>query len=166
MEIRCFPCQCGVLDSSHIILSNPPNNHEDSLISRHHVQSINAMTVIRNSNLWNNFKKGELPFNGAVFFADSAYSCQEWLILPFPGDPDGAQKRFNIAHRKIRNIFDRCFSIVKNRFYALKIRILVDKVEDTYKLIMCGFVIRNLCLRHGDNANDFENGEEEHVMKI
>ncbi|XP_047127685.1 putative nuclease HARBI1 [Hydra vulgaris] len=136
MEIGGFPCVCGVLDGSHIILSNPPNNNEDSLINRHHVYSINAMAVcgpdtyiyyastnspgrwhdahiIRNSNLWNKFENGELPFNGAVILADSAYPCREWLIPPFPGDPDGAQKRFNIAHRKTRSIIERCLVLSK-----------------------------------------------------
>ena len=28
-------------------------------------------------------------------------------------------------------------------------------------LIVCGFVIHNLCIRHGDNGNDFEEREEE-----
>ncbi|XP_065643973.1 putative nuclease HARBI1 [Hydra vulgaris] len=184
MEIGGFPCVCGVLDGSHILLSNPPQADEDSLINRHHVHSINAMAVcgpdtsifyastnspgrwhdahvLRNCNLWNKFEIGELPFNGAVILADSAYPCREWLIPPFPGDPDGAQKRFNIAQRKTRNIIERCFGIVKNRFYALKTGIRLHKVEDASKLIMCGFVIHNLCIRHGDNGNDFEEREEE-----
>ncbi|XP_047133809.1 uncharacterized protein LOC124811929 [Hydra vulgaris] len=97
MEIGGFPCVCGVLDGSHIILSNPPNDNEDSLINRQHVHSINAIAVsgpdtyiyyastnspgrwhdahvIKNSNLWNKFENGELPFNGAVILADSANS--------------------------------------------------------------------------------------------
>ena len=69
--------------------------------------------------------------------ADSAYPCREWLIPPFPGDTDGAQKRFNIAQRKTRNIIERCFGIVKNRFYALKTGIRLHKVEDAYSLWIC-----------------------------
>ncbi|XP_004212115.1 putative nuclease HARBI1 [Hydra vulgaris] len=121
--------------------------------------------VIRNSNLWNKFENGEIPFNGNVILADSAYPCRECLIPHFPGDPDGTQKRFNIAYRKTRNTIERCFGIVKNRFYALKTGIRLHKVEDASKLIMCGFVIHNLCLRYGDNGNDFENGDEEHVYE-
>ena len=93
--------------------------------------------------------------------ADSAYPCREWLIPPFPGDPDGAQKRFNIAQRRTRNIIERCFRIVKNRFYALKTGFRLNKVEDASTLIMCGFVIHNMCIRHGDNGNDFEEREEQ-----
>ncbi|XP_012566446.1 putative nuclease HARBI1 [Hydra vulgaris] len=121
--------------------------------------------VIRNSNLWNIFENGELPFNGAVILADSAYPCRKWLIPPFPGDPDGAQKRFNIAYRKTRSIIERCFGIVKDRFYALKTGIHLHKVEDASKLIMCGFVIHNLCLRYGDNDNDFEKCDEEQASE-
>ena len=93
--------------------------------------------------------------------ADSAYPCREWLISPFAGVPDGAQKRFNIAQRKTRNIIERCFGIVKNRFYALKTGIRLHNVEDASKFIMCGFVIHNLCIRHRNNGNDFEEREEE-----
>ena len=45
MDIGGFPSVCGALDGTHILLSNPPANDEDSYINRHHTHSINAMAV-------------------------------------------------------------------------------------------------------------------------
>ncbi len=81
-----------------------------------------SFQVLRESSLWDAFQGGARPFPGAIILGDSAYPNTDWLVTPFPGDPDGPKKKFNKAHTRTRNTVERCFGVVKKRFYALATR--------------------------------------------
>jgi hypothetical protein len=106
--------------------------------------------------MWEAFEAGNRPFPGAVVLGDSAYALREWLITPFPGNPDGAKLRFNNAHIRTRNTIERCFGILKNRFLALKSILRVRNMELAAKIIICAAVLHNLCITHGDDIDDLE----------
>jgi hypothetical protein len=152
MKIANFPCVAGALDGCHVIIT-PPADDEISYVNRHHSHSINMLAVcgpdlsffyintehpgschdghvIRYSHLWRTFENGNLPFPGAVLLGDSAYALRPWLLTPFPGQPEGAKLRYNVAHLRTRNVIERAFGVLKARFYCLKTGIrLKDPAE-------------------------------------
>ena len=119
--------------------------------------------VLRQSQLRQTFEvEGLRLFPGAVILGDSAYPNREWLIPPFPGDPPGARGLFNRAHKRTRSFVERQIGILKNRFYLLRTGIRMKKAEDASKLIQVCVGLNNLCIRLGDDGDDFsEDGEEE-----
>ena len=111
--------------------------------------------VLQETTLWEKFEiAGRRPFPGAIILGDSAYPLRDWLISPFPGDPEGAKLRFNVAHIKTRNTIERCFGVLKNRFYSLKTGLRVKDMEVAGKLVVCAAVLHNLCLNHGDTMEE------------
>ena len=121
--------------------------------------------VLKQSNLWTKFESGDRPFDRAVILCDSAYGCRDWLIPPYPGDPQGAQKDFNKAHIKTRNTVERCFGVVKHRFYALKTGIRFHSIEEASKLIICGFILHNMCISAGDDGNDLDGEDDDQDLE-
>ena len=112
--------------------------------------------------MWQAFEaEGERPFPGAVVLGDSGYPLTNWLIPPFPGDPDGAQGRFNKAHRKTRSFIERQFGVLKNRFFVLRTGIRMKRPSDASKLVQCVMGLHNLAIRYGDHGDDLEADEEE-----
>ena len=111
---------------------------------------------MKQSRLWTKFESGARPFEGAVILCDSAYGCRDWLIPPYPGDPQGAKREFNKAQIKTRNTVERCFGVVKHRFYALKTGIRFHSIEEASKLIICGFILHNMCIQAGDDGTDLD----------
>jgi hypothetical protein len=184
LKIGGFPSVAGCLDGTHVNIS-PPSQDEISYLNRHHQHSINVLAVsgpdlsiyylnanrpgrchdsnvLRSSSLWTSFEvNGTLPFHGAVLLGDSAYPLRSWLLTPFPGDPDGPKGRFNIAHIKTRNVVERMFGCLKNRFYALKTGIRLKDPKEASKLIVSAAILHNLCIRYGDNGEELSDDEEE-----
>lgn len=184
MKIGGFPKVAGCLDGTHVNIS-PPSKDEISYLNRHHQHSINALAVagpdltifylnanfpgrchdsnvLRTSPLWHTFEvEGRRPFEGAVLLGDSAYPLRPWLLTPFPGDPDGAKGRFNVAHMRTRNVVERAFGVIKNRFSALKTGLRLKDPTESSKIITSAIIIHNLCIRFGDQGEDLSEDEEE-----
>ena len=181
MKIGNFPCVAGALDGCHVIITPPPDD-ETSYVNRHHSHSINVLAVsgpdlsfyyvnaehpgschdghvIRYSQLWRKFEDGNLPFPGAVLLGDSAYALRPWLLTPFPGQPEGAKLRYNIAHLRTRNVIERAFGVLKARFSCLKTGIRLRDPAESSKLIVACTIIHNLCLKYGDD--ELSGGEED-----
>ena len=117
--------------------------------------------MLQSTSLWNQFELGHRPFPQAVILGDSAYPCRDWLIPPFPGDPDGERGRFNEAHRRTRNVIERAFGILKNRFTVLKTTVRLRSMEECSRLVICCAILHNLCLKFGDSADDLDDDGEE-----
>ena len=110
--------------------------------------------------MWETFEAGNRPFPGAIVLGDSAYALRDWLITPFPGNPEGAKLKFNNAHIRTRNAIERCFGVLKNRFLALKSVLRVHDMVLAGKLIICAAVLHNLCLTYGDDIEDLEESSQ------
>jgi hypothetical protein len=67
---------------------------------------------------------------------------------------DGSKGRFNAAHMRTRNIVERAFGVVKNRFYALSTGLRVPDMEMASKLIICAMILHNLSIEFGDNGDE------------
>lgn len=110
--------------------------------------------VHQTTTLWDHFEQGHCPFPQAVILGDSAYPCRDWLIPPFVGHPDGERGQFNTAHRKTRNVIERAFGILKNRFTVLKTPLRLRSMEECGRLVICCVILHNLCLKFGDASDD------------
>jgi hypothetical protein len=183
-KIGGFPKVAGCVDGTHFNIAVPTTD-EISYLNRHHQHSINALAVagpdlsiyylnrdhpgrchdanvLRESLLWQSFEEaGNRPFEGAVILGDSAYPLRQWLITPFPGDPDGAKGRFNVSHMRTRNVVERAFGVIKNRFSALKTTLRLKDPRDSASVIESAVIIHNLCIRHGDHGEDLSENEDQ-----
>ena len=181
-----FPSVAGCLDGTHVNIS-PPSEDEISFLNRHHQHSINALAVagpdlsifylkvnqpgrchdsnvLRSSSLWAQFEiNGIRPFEGAVLLGDSAYPLRPWLMTPYPGDPDGAKGRFNMAHIKTRNVVERTFGVLKNRFSALRSGLRLKDPKQASKLIISAAILHNLCILYGDHGEDLSDDDDDDV---
>jgi len=86
---------------------------------------------------------------------DSGYPCLEWLTPPFRGVLNRDQLRFNTAHAKVRNTVERSFGVLKRRFYSLATMLRVRNMQLAAKLIVCAFMLHNICIQTGDYGDDF-----------
>jgi hypothetical protein len=184
LKLGGFPRCAGCLDGTHVMIS-PPSKDEISFLNRHHQHSINALAVagpdlkiyylnanfpgrchdsnvLRSSSLWRSFEDaGNRPFEGAVLLGDSAYPLRPWLMTPFPGDPDGAKGRYNKAHIQTRNVVERAFGVMKNRFFALKTGLRLKDPKKCSNIIISAVILHNLCIKFGDNGEDLSESEDE-----
>jgi len=57
-----------------------------------------------------------------------------------------------------RNTIERCFGVLKNRFYALRTGLRVREMAFAGKLIICAAIVHNLCVDSGDDGRDLDDG--------
>ena len=97
-----------------------------------------------------------------MVLGDSAYPLTDWLITPYPGDPEDARGRFNKAHIKTRNTVERAFGVLKKRFYAMSTGLRVKDMDFASKLVVAAMILRNLCIKFGDREDEAEPPDEGH----
>ncbi|CAG5030484.1 unnamed protein product [Parnassius apollo] len=78
---------------------------------------------------------------------DSAYLNRPYLLTPIINPVTEAEKRYNEAHIKTRNVIERTFGVWKRRFpvVALTLRLLLPKVQ---AIIIATAVLHNICRNH------------------
>lgn len=172
-----FPSVAGCLDGTHVPVKAPKKD-EGSFLNRKQRHAINVMgvcgpqfelyflsanhggrchdsRVLKTTKLWTKFERGDLPFPGAVLLGDSGYPLRSWLMTPILGNTDDRNTlRFNAAHAKTRNLIERTFGIMKNRFNILQTGIRVRSMKLAAKLIVCCGILHNLAIQHGDTCDD------------
>ena len=56
---------------------------------------------------------------------------------------------------------ERTFGIIKKRFYSLSTGLRVRKLSETSKIVIACFILHNLCIKFGDQGDDFEDFNDE-----
>ena len=79
-----------------------------------------------------------------------------FLYFQFPGDPPGAQGKFNKAHRRTRTVVERAFGVLKKRFPALGTVLRVRDMALSSKLVECGCILHNLTIHFGLSEDDLD----------
>lgn len=78
--------------------------------------------------------------------ADSGYPVEPALLTPILDAITETDKRYNVAHRHARNVIERCFGVLKNRFRCLlKHRTLHYSPQKACKIIYSCMVLHNIC---------------------
>jgi len=180
-----FPNIVGCLDGCHIKILTPYRNQQ-LFYNRKKFHSVILSAVckqdlkftdiavgfpgrqhdarcLRESSLWN--RGFDLCQQGHYhLIADSAYPIGRWLLTPYrdTGNLTAAQRRFNSALSKRRQVIERAFGMVKRRFRRVHLGIDVRDLEEINILIMSACILNNICVDFMD-LEDFDDADYELV---
>lgn len=112
-------------------------------------------TIFVNSTLCEKLERGDLG-NDVVILGDSAYGMQSFVCKPLAEPVTRAEKNYQNAHIKTRNVGERGNGILKREFPCLQLgmRFHIDKIQD---IIVACCVLHNFLL---------EEREEEDIIVI
>eukprot|EP00186_Timspurckia_oligopyrenoides_P004376 CAMPEP_0182451530 /NCGR_PEP_ID=MMETSP1172-20130603/43771_1 /TAXON_ID=708627 /ORGANISM="Timspurckia oligopyrenoides, Strain CCMP3278" /LENGTH=332 /DNA_ID=CAMNT_0024649313 /DNA_START=216 /DNA_END=1214 /DNA_ORIENTATION=+ len=118
------------------------------------------------------YEKGFSVPDRKYYLADAGYSLSKNTMTPYRGvryhlkewrrgigRPQNMKELFNFRHSSLRNVIERTFGVLKNRFPILKSMTSYD-YDFQVKLTICTFVLHNF-LRINLEPEDFENGYED-----
>jgi len=100
---------------------------------------------------------------------DAGYPLQPWLITPIPDAPhDTPEGLFNARQIRARNVIERCFGVLKQRFRCLlKHRVLHYNHEGAANIIHTCVVLHNICIKNNlelENDEVYYEDDEEPVV--
>ncbi|KAK3107882.1 hypothetical protein FSP39_024372, partial [Pinctada imbricata] len=106
--------------------------------------------VLKNSSLWDT---GFIRCDGGRYhlLGDAAYPLKEWLLTPYRdnGHLTRKQRRFNEVHSAKRQVIERAFGLLKNRFRRLQFINMIS-IDEICKTIVCACVFHNICILQND----------------
>uniref|UniRef100_A0A803JJL4 Putative nuclease HARBI1 n=1 Tax=Xenopus tropicalis TaxID=8364 RepID=A0A803JJL4_XENTR len=168
-----FPNCLGAIDCTHVPLT-PPRAHQERYLNRKRSHSINVQ-VVCDSHLRIMSVRSGFPgsvhdahilrqslLNGSAsthnfsfLLGDAGYGVLPWLMTPvrFPRTP--AQRRYNRAHRKTRNVIERLFGVLKSRFRCLSVTggaLLYSPIKVSEIIVVCA-MLHNVAMDHGLGAD-------------
>jgi hypothetical protein len=174
----------GAIDGSHIHITAPKNLHQayynrrgfysivllascEANLSFNYVWTGNPgsshdSTVLRASDLFNQSDEKIPP--GFYLLGDFGFPLLRWLVTPFRdyGNLTRQQKLFNKTHSICREVIERAFGMLKNRFRRLyKFEILDMALLVDCVLAAC--VLHNICIAEDDEGDLAMDHEDENV---
>ncbi|KAK4882388.1 hypothetical protein RN001_005707 [Aquatica leii] len=122
---------------------------------------------VHDSRIWNEcnlkakFDNGEI--NG-ILLGDNGYASSRYLLTPVLNPTTPSEERYNRAHIRTRNVVERLFGYMKNKFRCFFNTIKVD-LETTKAVIIALSIIYNIYIEEklsnnedmSDNSDDEEN---------
>lgn len=106
--------------------------------------SVHDARILRESGLYRAMERHPRAIQG-IILGDSGYPIREWLITPFMNPQEQAEENFNTAHVLTRNIIERCFGILKKRFYSMQIGLRLYP-DTACRAIYACFVLHNIAM--------------------
>lgn len=80
---------------------------------------------------------------------DGGYKLKPFLMTPFRNPKDAAERCFNRKHTSARNVVERCFGVLKNRFRCiLGSRGLHYGPEKATQIINACCSLHNMCIEY------------------
>ncbi|XP_017474344.1 PREDICTED: putative nuclease HARBI1 [Rhagoletis zephyria] len=166
-----IPGIVGCVDGTHVRIKAPNANCRHLYYNRKGFYSINVMAICdhdmvitfvdarhpganHDSFIWKTSAAEEqlrLAFNNGKsntwILGDSGYPLQPFLMTPYRNPSDVVQRRYNDKHCKARNIIERCFGVLKNRFRSIiGSRGLHYSAEKTTQIVNACCAIHNICI--------------------
>lgn len=101
--------------------------------------------------------------NRNILLEDAGYPLQPWLITPITNAPiNSPEGRFTARHNRARNVIERCFGVLKQRFRCLlKHRVLHYDHETASNIIYACVVLHNICIKNNVELDDDDEVEED-----
>jgi len=193
-QLSSFPNVLGAIDGTHINIIAPVGIKESDYINRKNCLSIKVQAVcdskqmfsnvvvkyhgrVHDSFIWNNcslkqyFEANEV--NGWLL-GDSGYPQEIHLMTPFINPNSPSEERYNRSHKKSRQIIEKSFGILKNRFRCLDKSAgnLLLAPERACKVITSCFILHNFAKMHKladpemDITENSESNEHEYHINI
>ncbi|KAL3854249.1 hypothetical protein ACJMK2_013523 [Sinanodonta woodiana] len=163
-----FPGIVGAMDGSHIAIATPLKSPH-SYFNRKKFHSvvlqavckpdltfidvcvgcpgrIHDVNILRRSELWSTGWQ-KCNFGRYHVIADAAYPCIPWIMTHYRdnGHLTLQQRDYNreLSHRQV---IERSFGILKQRFRRLKMGVDIKDIDELNKVILAVCVIHNICL--------------------
>lgn len=104
--------------------------------------SAHDATIFTNSNLYQRFDEGEFG-RDSVILGDSAYAPDYFMCKPHRNPVTESERRYQECQIKTRNIAERTFGVLKERFACLSrgMAFRLNKVQD---IILACCILHNL----------------------
>lgn len=102
---------------------------------------------------------------------DAGYKLKPYLMTPYRKPTDAAERCYNKKHTSARNVVERCFGVLKNRFRCIiGSRGLHYDPTKTTKIINACCALHNMCLHYKcpepDRVDVTEDREDEEVEEV
>ena len=168
-RIARFPGVVSAIDCTHVRITRPCNTDFENYRNRKNYFSLNVQAtcdaslritnivsrwcgsthdsrIFDNSRLCSEFENGD---HNGVLLGDSGYACRKYLLTPLRVANTVKERRYNMAHIKTRNVIERCFGVMKQRFQCLLngMRLSPKKVGRT--VVACA-VLHNFLISQQD----------------
>jgi hypothetical protein len=170
----------GAIDGTHIKVRAAGVSNRMRFMNRKNEYSINVQAVVdadmrflnlvarwpgsthdsrifRESQLYAQLENGEIDYG--ILLGDGGYGCERYLLTPIGTPVTPAERRYNKAQIKTRNIIERTFGAWKRKFNILNVKIQT-KLSNSLNIIVACAVIWNFLKIN----NDIEDEEEEDVI--
>lgn len=171
-----FPRVIGCIDCTHVKIRRPSGDQAEIYRNRKGSFSLNVQVVsgpnlqifdivarwpgrehdsmiFNNSSLKMRFERNELS---GFLLGDSGYACLPYLMTPIQQPQNDAERRYNRAQVRTRNVVERLFGVWKRRFPCLHGE-LRNKLENVPSIIVACAVLYNIGIRVRDNWQVEEN---------
>ncbi|XP_059226785.1 putative nuclease HARBI1 isoform X1 [Stomoxys calcitrans] len=168
-----FPGIIGCVDGTHVRFKGPGNDVKHLYYNRKGYYSINAMVICDHNmkiicvdgrhpganhdafiweastadlKLQNDFDRGKRNF---WILGDGGYKLKPFLMTPYRNPRDLAETRYNRKHASARNVVERCFGLLKNRFRCIiGSRGLHYSPEKATQIINACCALHNMCITY------------------
>ncbi|CAC5359021.1 HARBI1 [Mytilus coruscus] len=138
-RIATFPKVIGAIDGTLIPIQGLSGDDEPNFVCRKGYHAINVQAVVDHKLRFTNvvvrwpgsthdafilqqsalYRHMDTNLNAGWLLGDSGYPLKVWLITPLANPSNPQEQRFNNSHCKTRNIVERAFGVLKQRFRCL-----------------------------------------------
>lgn len=187
-----WPGILGIVDGTHVALTNLKKDFEIGYTNRKHFQSLNVQIIcnskmeiinVNSKNAGSNHdsfvftcsgiyktlkslhQNQQIPAEGfAYLLSDSGYEILPWLVKKYARPQNDNQERFNRKLIVIRNSVERCIGVLKNRFRCLlKCRALHYTPRKAGHIINSSVVLHNFLIKN--NYTDLNLHGEDYIQE-
>lgn len=122
--------------------------------------SAHDSTIFTHSTLYQRLRNHEFGPD-VVILTDSAYGSDQFICKPLANAETNAEKTYQAAQIHTRNVVERTFGILKQRFRCMYNVSLLKKPRYFQDIILSCCILHNMIKEADDNAIDFTDHEIE-----
>lgn len=178
-----FPGVIGLIDGTHIRISNPGGENGEIYRNRKRYFSINTQIICDSNNkitdivarwpgsthdarILSNSRICALLENrdyGSHLLGDQGYPCRRFLLTPcLPRS--AAESRYNAAHKKTRSAIERLFGMWKRRFPCLSVGMRLSPERCVVVIVACA-VLHNFSISQSDFDSDLQVNDDDGIQE-